>query len=276
MMMKKNDVILNALDEDLFPDNDITTDCLIDKNIKSTFELIVNENAVLAGMHFFKSVFDAFNVDIKVENKFFDGDSITAKTVIATLFGSTNFLLQGERTALNLVSHLSGIATLTRELIELIKHTNVILLDTRKTTPGLRKLERTAVLAGGAKNHRFNLSEMVLIKDNHIKIVGSVEKAIIQTRKCYGNKYKIEVEVSNLKELEEAINGSPDIIMFDNWNVSDLNNGLKLVPKNILTEVSGQINKENIVGYAESGINYISTSYMVKNSRWIDFSLDAR
>ncbi len=276
MMMMMNDVILNALDEDLFPDNDITTNCLIDKNIKSEFELIVNENAILAGMHFFKNVFEVLQLDIKVESNFFDGDNIITKTVIATLSGSTNFILQGERTALNLVSHLSGIATLTRELTELIKHTNVTLLDTRKTTPGLRKLERAAVLAGGAKNHRFNLSEMVLIKDNHIKIVGSVEKTIIQTKKCYGNKYKIEVEVSNLKELEEAINGSPDIIMFDNWNIFDLSNALKLVPKNILTEVSGQINKENIVEYAESGVNYISTSYMVKNARWIDFSLDAR
>ncbi len=270
-----DDLLLIALNEDLLPGGDVTTDCLIDNNHKSDFELVVNENAILAGGSLFEEIFYTLDKNIKIVNNYADGNKLSRSTVVAKLSGSTRAILKGERSALNLISHLSGIASITRELVELIKHTNVILLDTRKTTPGLRSFEKAAILAGGGKNHRFNLSEMVLIKDNHIKNVGGVKKTILKVRECYKDKYKIEVEVNDIHELEEALECNPDVIMLDNWEIPDIKKALKLIPKNIPIEVSGQINKKNILEYAELGVNYISTSYMIKNTKWVDFSLNA-
>ena len=148
-----------------------------------------------------------------------------------------------------------------------------MLLDTRKTTPKLRLFEKQAVIAGGAKNHRFNLSEMILIKDNHIAAAGSLKNAVAKVRSKHGVRYKIEVEVQDKLQLQEAIDSKVDIIMFDNWLPKELKAALNLVSKNIETEASGMISKENIREYALTGVNYISSSYMVKNSTWIDFSL---
>ena len=273
-------IIFNALNEDLLACGDITSNCLIPEDHKSTFKLIVNEDAILAGLDIFVRTFKLLEKNknsIVVRSDFKDGDKIKKTSVIATISGFTKNILKGERTALNFICHLSGIATLTYKLVNLIKNTGVVLLDTRKTTPGLRCLEKKAVLLGGGKNHRFNLSQMILIKDNHIDVTCDLEKAVKKSRKCYGKKYKIEVEVRNLKELKTAISSSskPDIIMFDNWKVKDLKKALKLVPKHIRTEASGQISLENIKEYAKTGINYISTGYMIKNAKWVDFSLNA-
>ncbi len=268
-------LILSALEEDKGQLGDITSINLIDKNHKSKFELTVNENAVLAGLNIFKKTFVLVDKDIVIKTNLNNGNPIKKGDIVCSLSGNTLAILFAERTSLNYLCHLSGIATTTQALVELIKHTKAILLDTRKTTPNLRLFEKEAILAGGAKNHRFNLSEMILIKDNHIAVAGGVKNAIFTERKFYKDKYKIEIEVQNFDELKEAISCKPDIIMFDNWSVEDLKIGLKLIPEGVLTEVSGQISKENIKYYAESGVNYISTSYMVKNSRWIDFSLNA-
>ena len=268
-------LILSALEEDKGNIGDITSIPLIDKNSKSRFQLVVNEDAILAGFEILKKTFFLTDRNIDIKSGFSNGSSIKKDDVVCDIFGSTLAILFAERTSLNYVSHLSGIATVTRELVELIKHTKAVLLDTRKTTPNLRLFEKEAVLAGGAKNHRFNLSEMILIKDNHIAVAGGVKNAILAERKSYKDKYKIEVEVNTLDELKEAISCKPDVIMFDNWNVKDLKEGLKLIPEGILTEVSGQISRENIRDYAECGVNYISTGYMIKNSKWIDFSLNA-
>ena len=268
-------LILSALEEDKGNIGDITSNILIEKNHKSKFQLKVNEDAVLAGFNIFKKTFELVDKNVLLETNFKNGDFIKKEDIVCNISGNTLAILFAERTSLNYLSHLSGIATATRELVELIKYTKTILLDTRKTTPNLRLFEKEAILAGGAKNHRFNLSEMILIKDNHIAVAGGVKNAILAERKSYKDKYKIEVEVNTLDELKEAIFCKPDIIMFDNWNVKDLKEGLKLIPEEISTEVSGEISKENIKDYAECGVNYISTSYMVKNSRWIDFSLNA-
>ncbi len=268
-------LILSALEEDKGTIGDITSNNLIGKDHKSKFQLTVNENAVLAGFNILKKTFVLVNKDVLIEENFKDGEYIKKGDIVCNISGNTLAILFAERTSLNYLCHLSGIATATRELIELIKHTKTIILDTRKTTPNLRLFEKEAVILGGAKNHRFNLSEMVLIKDNHISVAGSVKNAILAERKSYKDKYKIEVEVKNFDELKEAVSCKPNVIMFDNWNVKDLKIGLKLVPEGILTEASGQISKENIKDYAECGVNYISTSYMVKNSKWIDFSLNA-
>ncbi len=268
-------LILSALEEDKGLSGDITSNSLIDKEHKSKFQLVVNQGAVLAGFNIFKKTFNLVDKNVLIETNFKDGDCIEKGDIVCNISGNTLTVLFAERTSLNYLSHLSGIATVTHELVELIKHTNAILLDTRKTTPNLRLFEKAAVIAGGAKNHRFNLSEMILIKDNHIVVAGGVKNAILSERKSYKDKYKIEVEVNTFDELKEAVLCKPDIIMFDNWNIKDLKVGLKLIPEGILTEVSGQISKENIKDYAECGVNYISTSYMIKNSKWVDFSLDA-
>lgn len=268
-------LILSALEEDKGSIGDITSSCLIKSDHASVFELIVNEGAILAGFDIFKKTFLLVDKNIDIKTSYKDGDSISKGNIICNLQGNTLAILFAERTSLNYLCHLSGIATLTRELTDLIKHTKTVILDTRKTTPNMRFFEKQAVKLAGGSNHRFTLSEMILIKDNHIAVAGGVKNAILLERKTYNDKYKIEVEVQTLDELKEAISCKPNIIMFDNWNVKDLKEGLKLIPDGILTEVSGQITKENIRDYAETGVNYISTSYMVKNSKWVDFSLNA-
>ena len=266
-------VILNAFNEDIVDSVDLTTDCIIQENHESQFQLVINEDAVLAGFKLFKNTFCKLDKNITIGTNFSDGSKLRKKETVACVSGNTKAILKGERTALNFICHLSGIATLTSNLKDKIKHTRTILLDTRKTTPTLRALEKEAVVSGGGQNHRFNLSQMVLIKDNHIDAAGGVGKAILCAKECYNSRFKIEVEVRDLKELNEAIASKPDIIMFDNWDLQDLRKGVKLVPADILTEASGQINETNIKDYAEAEVNYISTSYMIKNAKWIDFSL---
>lgn len=278
MQIAYKSVIRDALDEDLKPDGDITSSCLINPESKSKFKLKVNEDVILAGFDVFCETFLILDKNILIKSEFHDGSEIKKGSIVADLSGNTLKILKGERTALNFLSHLSGIATETKKLVSLIKNTNVTLLDTRKTTPNLRQFEKQAILSGGAKNHRFNLSEMVLIKDNHILNTKGVSDALLKVKKKFslnGKRYKIEIEVKNLKELKEAIILKPDVIMFDNWELDELKEAVKLVPNDILTEASGQITPENILNFAKCGVNYISTSYMIKNARWIDFSLDA-
>ncbi len=270
-------IILESLEEDLGPDGDITTDYIISSEKKQSFILKAKENLIVAGLNVFVDVFKIVDKNISVKKFFRDGEEVKKNADVIEILGKVRSILKAERTALNFVSHLSGIATLTQEMVRLINNTPVILLDTRKTTPNLRYLEKKAILSGGAKNHRFNLSEMLLIKDNHIAACGNVKNAILTARKkCKGKskRLKLEVEVSNIKELKEAILCSPDVIMLDNWKIKDLKNAIRLIPKKILTEASGLITLKNIREYALSGVNYISTSYMVKNARWMDFSLE--
>lgn len=279
----QENIILDALNEDLKPGGDLTTDCLIPEDHTSTYDLVINEDAILAGFNVFKDTFLLLDKKVSIESNFKDGDKIFKNQIIASVHGNTREILKAERTALNFISHLSGIATLTGELVEIIKKTNknVILKDTRKTTPKLRIFEKQAVLAGGGANHRFNLSEMILIKDNHLIAAGGVKRAVEKARETYKNKnieveVEVEVEVETFEELKDAIDSKADIIMFDNWNVLDLKAALKLLPGGVQSEVSGQITKENITDYAELGVDFISTSYMIKNAKWIDFSLNAK
>src|SRR3989338_1432505 len=222
-------IILSALKEDLGHKGDITTDLLIPKKHKSTFALILNENCTLCGIGIFKEVFKALDKNLIIKPRFKDGQLISKGKTLATVYGNTRSILKAERTALNFIGHLSGIATCTSRLVNKTKGLKVTLLDTRKTTPNLRTLEKYAVLCGGAKNHRFNLSEMILIKDNHIKAAGGIGNAVKKARRKISKKTKIEVEVSNLKELHEAVSVKPDIIMFDNWNPQGLKNSLRLL-----------------------------------------------
>ena len=273
--MSNNKIILNALEEDKGKIGDITSNAIFKNATKHTFDLVVNENAVLSGLNVFEDTYKCIDNNIHVKLKFANGAVINKGSIIASVYGSVTSILLAERVSLNFIAHLSGIATLTHELVNLIKHTKVTLLDTRKTTPNMRAFEKEAIVSGGGSPHRASLSDMVLIKDNHIAACGGIIKAVALVREAYKDKYRIEVEVSNLHELNEAIEAKPDIIMFDNWNAKDLKEALNLLPKTIQTEASGEITKENIKAYAECGVNYISTSYMVKNAKWIDFSLKA-
>jgi len=267
-------LIKEALKEDLGRRGDVTSECLLEKGKKESFILIVNENAVISGLDLFKGVFKCLNKKIVLKTRFKDGDIVKKGTKVISLHGDVISILTGERTAINFISHLSGIATETRKLVNSIKSKNTKLLDTRKTTPLYRNLEKKAVFHGGGINHRMTLSDMVLIKDNHISSSGSVNNAVLKAKKKYKGKLKIEVEVENLAQLKEAIDACPDVIMFDNWDIKNFKNALKLVPKKIKTEISGQINPLNIKKYANIGADYISTSYMIKNSKWVDFSLE--
>lgn len=271
-MSNYKDIIQFALNEDLRNKGDITTDCLVEDSSVSLFHLIAKEDAVIAGLDVFTMTLKLLDNFINIKTKFKNGSFINAGTVVATVSGNTKHILTGERTALNFVCHLSGIATLTNQVIKKLENTKVILLDTRKTTPGLRYLEKQAVLAGGGKNHRYGLYDMVLIKNNHVSCIG-VDKAVEKVREVYGNEYKIEVEVRTFDELNKALKVNPDVIMFDNWDVNKLKEAVKLVPDKIFTEASGLIAMDNIYKYANSGVDSISTSYMIKSARWVDFSL---
>ncbi len=270
-----NKIIKLALEEDIEKKGDITSDSIFSANHKSKFKLILKENAVISGAEIFSKVFNAVDKSLTVNLKMRDGRYAKKNSVIAIVRGKTVSILRAERTAINFISHMSGIATLTNELTGLIRKTKAILLDTRKTTPGLRFLEKYAVVCGGGKNHRMNLSDAILIKDNHIAQAGGIQSAIQKIRKRLSKKIKIEVEVEDISQLKEAVGLNPDVIMFDNWSSKDLKKALVLVPGKIKTEASGQINLKNIKSYADTGVNYISTSYMFKNSKWVDFSLEA-
>lgn len=275
MTSVSDQMILSALGEDYDERGDVTSEAIFSIKHQSVFQLSANQSAILAGLEVFEKTFYLLDESIQINSSLSNASKLVKGQIICTLKGSARTILKGERTALNFLSHLSGIATVTNELVQLIENTGCVLLDTRKTTPNLRLFEKQAVIAGGARNHRFNLSEMVLIKDNHIAAAGSLKSAVAKVRFKYDASHKIEVEVQNKSQLEEAIESGVDIIMFDNWFPDELKSALKLVPKSIETEASGMISKGNIREYALTGVNYISSSYMVKNADWIDFSLSA-
>ncbi len=262
--------ILEFLEEDIGY-KDITTDSLnIDRNIEAFY--IAKEDGIIAGLDFAKEVFDVIG-SCKFEKFKKDGDSVNKSDILAIVYGNGKSILKGERVSLNILQRLSGIATLTNRYVEKIKDTGVKLLDTRKTTPGFRAFEKYAVLVGGGYNHRFSLYDMVMIKDNHIKLVGSIKDAVIQIKKNVSPMVKIEVEVSNFEELNEALLTEADVIMLDNMSVEDVKKSVEIVNRRKLVEVSGNITIDNIREYALAGPDFISTGAIVHSAKWLDISL---
>lgn len=262
--------ILEFLEEDIGY-KDITTDSLnIDRNIEAFY--IAKEDGIMAGLDFAKEVFDVIG-SCKFEKFKKDGDSVNKSDILAIVYGNGKSILKGERVSLNILQRLSGIATLTNRYVEKIKDTGVKLLDTRKTTPGFRAFEKYAVLVGGGYNHRFSLYDMVMIKDNHIKLVGSIKDAVIQIKKNVSPMVKIEVEVSNFEELNEALLTEADVIMLDNMSVEDVKKSVEIVNRRKLVEVSGNITIDNIREYALAGPDFISTGAIVHSAKWLDISL---
>ena len=262
--------LLEFLEEDI-GHWDITTDSLdTDRYIEGY--MITKEDGILAGIEFAKEVYNLVG-DCKLENFVRDGASIKKGDILAIVYGSGKSILKAERLSLNIVQRLSGIATLTNKYVEKMKDTGVRLLDTRKTTPGFRAFEKYAVKVGGGDNHRFALYDMVMIKDNHIALAGSITEAVNQIKKKVSPMVKIEVEVSNFEQLEEALKNPVDVIMLDNMSATDVKKAVKLINKSKLVEVSGNITIENIRDYALAGPDFISTGAVIHSAKWLDISL---
>jgi len=269
--------ILSFLEEDLALSGDLTTASIEDR--KSVAEVIAKENFILCGIPFFETVFRLYDNNTTFEWKKKEGEEISGGEVIGKVYGNIKTLLTCERTALNILQKLSGIATETRKYINLLKGSKVKLLDTRKTTPGLRHFEKYATKIGGACNHRMGLYDAVMIKDNHIKAFGGVIPAVKSVASSIPVTTKIEVEVENEKQLEEVIQVIElvDIVMLDNWDIDKVENAalkLKSAKSSIKVEVSGNITIEKIRELKDKPIDFISTSKVITGARWIDISME--
>jgi len=264
-------LILEALKEDI-PADDITTNAVVNADSFAKVDLIAKETGILAGLEIFERVFYLLG-DIEINFYKKDGDKVESKMLIGILKGNTRKLLMGERVALNFLQRMSGIATLTKKFVDQLADTSTKLLDTRKTTPNMRILEKYAVKVGGGENHRFNLSDGVLLKDNHISAAGGIINAVKATRKFVSFVRKIEVEVENLEMVKDALFAEVDIIMLDNMNIATMKEALALINKSTLTEASGNINLETIKDIAEIGIDYISVGALTHSARILDLSL---
>ncbi len=264
-------IIDAALDEDIGT-GDITTDTIIDETLFASGVIRVKEDAVVAGLPVVERVFQRVDPGIKLDCSVHDGDRVKKGAILARVTGRASSLLKAERTALNFLMRLSGIATITRRYVQELSGTGAVLLDTRKTTPGLRILEKEAVRAGGGTNHRVGLFDGVLIKDNHIKAAGSIKNAVrrMQRARPY---HKIEVEVRNRKELDEAMRAGADIVLLDNMDLGMLEQALSAAHGNVLTEVSGNITLENIRAVAVLGPDFISTGAITHSAKAIDISM---
>lgn len=265
-------IIELSLEEDM-PFGDITTDNIIGKTATSRAKLVAKEEGIIAGLIFVRRTFRLLNKEINVEFLVDEGARVKVGDIIAKIEGPTKEILKGERTMLNIVQRLSGIATATNRLAKLVEGYSVSVADTRKTTPGLRYIEKYAVRIGGGQNHRFSLSDGVLIKDNHIVAAGGIKEAIDMVRKAIPHTIKIEVEAENLDMVKEALAAKADIIMLDNMTNEMMAEAVKLINKKALVEASGDINEERIVEVAKSGVDIISVGRITHSVKALDISL---
>ena len=264
-------LIKDALVED-FPYGDITTSVIVDREKQAKAELICKENGIICGLPIFNRVFEIIgNVDFEAFVQ--EGDFVVQGNVIGILKGNASNILVGERVALNILQRLSGIATETKKFSDKLKGLDVVILDTRKTTPTLRYIEKYAVSIGGGMNHRFSLSDGILIKDNHISYAGGIKNAITLVKKNSSFVRKIEVEAESKIQVIEALEEGADIIMLDNMSVEETKKMVKLIDKKAIVESSGNISLENVRDYGETGVDFISTSALTNNFKSLDISL---
>ena len=259
-----------ALQEDI-GDGDITS-LLIADNLQAKAHILCREEAILCGIAWVEETYRNIDSRLQIQWNFKDGDSLKKDAQVAEIVGNARAILTGERTALNFLQTLSGTATITKQYTERLKGTSVILLDTRKTLPGMRNAQKYAVRVAGGSNHRKGLYDAYLVKENHIQSCGNISNAIATARKINPNKV-LEVEVQNLEQLNEAISAKPDIIMLDNFKLQDIRKAVTINPGNAKLEVSGNINQESLVNVAKTGVDYISVGALTKHCRAIDFSL---
>lgn len=272
MKMNADEMILSALREDITSE-DITTNSVMREFKMGEVDLICKEDGVIAGLEVFKRVFEL--LDDKTEVAFFckDGDAVKKGEKLGVVRGDIRVLLSGERTALNYLQRMSGIATYTRSIADLLKNSKTKLLDTRKTTPNMRVFEKYAVKVGGGYNHRFNLSDGILLKDNHIGAAGGVKEAVRMAKEYAPFVRKIEIEVENLDMLKEALEAGADIIMLDNMSVEDMKEAVRLAAGKAETECSGNVTKENVAKLVDIGVDYISSGALTHSSPILDLSL---
>lgn len=272
MKLNADDMILLALKEDITSE-DITTNSVMPEYQLGEVELICKEDGVIAGLDVFKRVFEL--LDEKTEVSFFckDGDRVENGQKLGIVRGDIRVLLSGERTALNYLQRMSGIATYTRKIADLLEGSKTKLLDTRKTTPNMRVFEKYAVKVGGGYNHRFNLSDGILLKDNHIGAAGGVKEAIRMAKEYAPFVRKIEVEVENLDMLKDALEAGADIIMLDNMSIEDMKEAVRLTEGKAETECSGNVTKENVARLIDIGVDYISSGALTHSSPILDLSL---
>ena len=267
------EIIRLALREDI-GSGDITTDSIIRERKIGHARLIAKEDFVLAGMPIFKQVFQELSSKMKFEQFFEDGDFIKSGEIICIIEGPLHALLKGERTALNFLQRMSGVATTTKKFAERISSTSAEILDTRKTIPGWRILDKYAVRVGGGKNHRFGLFDGILIKDNHISAAGSIGKAIRLAKENAPHTLKIEVEVETLDELKEAIANDVDAVLLDNMDMEILREAVRIAKGRVLIEVSGGINLGNLQEVANMGVDFISVGAITHSVKGVDISLE--
>lgn len=267
-----DELILMALREDISSE-DITTNSVMREKKNGRVQLICKQDGIVAGLHIFKRTFELLDENISVKMYFKDGDSVKNRDIIAEIEGDVRVLLSGERTALNFLQRMSGIATYTNNVVKLLEGSSVKLLDTRKTTPNMRIFEKYAVKMGGGYNHRYNLSDGILLKDNHINAAGGVAEAIKMAKEYTSFVRKIEVEVENLEMMQEALDAGADIIMLDNMIPEMMKKAVAMAAGRAETECSGNITKENIKTVIETGVDYISSGALTHSAPILDVSL---
>lgn len=267
------ELVKMALQEDV-GHGDVTTNACVPADRQATGRVLVKADGVVCGHAVARATFQALAPDVRYEERVPDGAAVTAGTVVATVTGPARAILTGERVALNFMQRMSGIATLTRRLAEQLAGTGARLVDTRKTTPGLRVLEKYAVRVGGGHNHRFGLFDAVLIKDNHIAVAGGIQKAVAACRAAVPHTTKIEVEVTNLDELEEALASGADIVLLDNMDPALLRQAVAQTAGRALLEASGGINEKTLAAVAASGVDLISMGALTHSAPALDISLD--
>ena len=272
MKINVDDYILNALKEDITSE-DVTTNAVMREAKKGKADLICKQDGIICGLDVFKRVFELLSEDSTFETSFKDGDKVKNGELIGTVYGDIRVLLSGERTALNYLQRMSGIATLTNEMVSELAGYKTKLLDTRKTTPNMRPFEKHAVKVGGGTNHRYNLSDGVLIKDNHIGAAGSITKAVQMAKEYAPFVRKIEVEVESLEQLKEAVEAGADIIMLDNMDNDTMRQAVALVAGKAETECSGNVTKERLKEIAEIGVDYVSCGALTHSAPIMDVSL---
>ena len=267
-----DDLIKSALKEDI---NyiDITTDNLIPQEQEGEAKFLAKAEGVLCGIDVALKVFTLIQPDFQYEVFIKDGEYVKKGDIIATVKGKTRTILKGERTALNLLQHMSGIATMTNKIVKIVEGTNASIADTRKTLPGLRPIQKYAVTVGGGKNHRYNLSDAAMLKDNHVDAGGGITGAVKKLRSKLGHMAKVELEVRNLDELREALSVDVDVIMLDNMDNETMKKAVEITNGKALLEASGGITEETIRGVAETGVDIISIGALTHSVKAFDISL---
>lgn len=272
MSMNADELILNALREDISSE-DVTTNAVMRDYQKGVVELICKQDGIIAGLDVFMRVFTLLDADTTFDMNFKDGDKVKCKDLIGTVTGDIRVLLSGERTALNYLQRMSGIATYTNSVAKLFDGSKTKLLDTRKTTPNMRIFEKYAVKVGGGHNHRYNLSDGVLLKDNHISAAGGITNAVKLAKEYAPFVRKIEVETENLNMVKEAVDAGADIIMLDNMSYETMAEAIKIINGRAETECSGNVTKENVEKLVDLGVDYISSGALTYSASILDLSM---